>query len=73
MKMKLLGDLEVPAIAAAIEAHQRRITQAILDHAMKICTEKNVRALPIFCLYLYFIKERKRKLRVPFVAFCISQ
>lgn len=72
MEMKLLGDLEVPAIAAAIEAHQRRITQAILDHAMKICTEKNVGAIPTFCLYLSFTKERNRKLRVPFVAFCIA-
>ncbi|KAJ4701439.1 universal stress protein A-like protein [Melia azedarach] len=35
-------DMEVPAFTAAIEAHQRRITQAILDHALKICSEKNV-------------------------------
>lgn len=37
------SDFEVPAFAAAIEAHQRRITQAILDHALKICSEKNVK------------------------------
>lgn len=36
-------NLEVPAFTAAIEAHQRRITQAILDHALQICTEKNVK------------------------------
>jgi hypothetical protein len=35
--------LEVPAFTQAIEAHQRRITQAILEHALKICSEKNVR------------------------------
>lgn len=50
MEMKLIGEVEVPAFAAAIEAHQRRITQAILDHATKICAEKNVRALSMFCL-----------------------
>ncbi|KAL2498106.1 Adenine nucleotide alpha hydrolase-like superfamily protein [Abeliophyllum distichum] len=36
------SDLEVPAFAAAIEAHQKRITQAILDHALQICSDKNV-------------------------------
>lgn len=50
MEMLLLGDLEVPAFAAAIELHQKRITQAIFDHAMKICAEKNVRAPSIFFL-----------------------
>ena len=34
--------VEVPAFTAAIEAHQGRITQAIIDHALKICSEKNV-------------------------------
>nr|ACG33352.1 ER6 protein [Zea mays] len=34
--------LEVPAFTQAIEAHQRRITQAILEHALKICSDKNV-------------------------------
>ncbi|XP_077224730.1 adenine nucleotide alpha hydrolases-like superfamily protein isoform X2 [Tasmannia lanceolata] len=34
--------VEVPAFAAAIEGHQKRITKAIMDHALKICTEKNV-------------------------------
>ncbi|RLN09790.1 hypothetical protein C2845_PM11G25010 [Panicum miliaceum] len=34
--------LEVPAFTQAIEAHQRRITKAILEHALKICFEKNV-------------------------------
>ncbi|KAG0471579.1 hypothetical protein HPP92_016125 [Vanilla planifolia] len=33
--------VEVPAFTAAIEAHQRRITDAILDHALQICKEKN--------------------------------
>ncbi|KAJ4845929.1 hypothetical protein Tsubulata_008412, partial [Turnera subulata] len=33
-------DLEVPAFTAAIEAHQKRITQAILDHALEICGDK---------------------------------
>ncbi|XP_010266116.1 PREDICTED: universal stress protein PHOS34 [Nelumbo nucifera] len=35
------SDLEVPAFTAAIEAHQRRITNAILNHALKICSEKH--------------------------------
>ena len=43
VKFDLSGDLEVPAITAAIEAHQRRITEAVLEHALKICSEKNVR------------------------------
>lgn len=38
------SDLEVPAFTAAIEAHQRRITEAILDHALRICSENNVKA-----------------------------
>ncbi|KAL5777352.1 hypothetical protein ACOSP7_010278 [Xanthoceras sorbifolium] len=36
------SDLEVPAITAAIEAHQKRITEAIIEHAMKICSQKKV-------------------------------
>ncbi|XP_049390992.1 universal stress protein PHOS34 [Solanum stenotomum] len=35
------SDIEVPAFTAAIEAHQKRITQAILDHALEICANKN--------------------------------
>jgi hypothetical protein len=35
--------LEVPAFTAAIEAHQKRITEAVLAHALKICSEKKVR------------------------------
>ncbi|XP_031264723.1 universal stress protein PHOS34-like isoform X2 [Pistacia vera] len=35
-------NLEVPAFTAAIEAHQRKITEAILEHALKICSDKNV-------------------------------
>ncbi|XP_044510005.1 universal stress protein PHOS34 isoform X2 [Mangifera indica] len=35
-------NLEVPAFSAAIEAHQRKITEAVLEHALKICSEKNV-------------------------------
>ncbi|XP_012067983.1 universal stress protein PHOS34 isoform X2 [Jatropha curcas] len=34
-------DLEVPAFTAAIEAHQKRITEAVLEHALQICSEKN--------------------------------
>uniref|UniRef100_A0A453PLM2 UspA domain-containing protein n=1 Tax=Aegilops tauschii subsp. strangulata TaxID=200361 RepID=A0A453PLM2_AEGTS len=34
---------EVPAFTQAIESHQRRITEAILEHALKICSDKNVR------------------------------
>lgn len=33
--------VEVPAFTAAIEAHQRRITEAIMAHALQICKEKN--------------------------------
>ncbi|KAK7275834.1 hypothetical protein RIF29_16959 [Crotalaria pallida] len=36
--------LEVPAFAAAIEAHQKRITDAVLDHALGICSEFNLTA-----------------------------
>ncbi|MED6209752.1 hypothetical protein PIB30_057760 [Stylosanthes scabra] len=35
-------DLEVPAITAAIEAHQKRITEAVLNHALGICAEFNL-------------------------------
>ncbi|XWS25366.1 hypothetical protein CRYUN_Cryun27aG0062800 [Craigia yunnanensis] len=35
------SDLEVPAFTAAIEAHQKRITEVILDYALQICSEKN--------------------------------
>ncbi|OVA01794.1 Universal stress protein A [Macleaya cordata] len=35
-------NLEVPAFAKAIEAHQRRITEAIMSHALQICSEKKV-------------------------------
>lgn len=38
----------MPAFTAAIEAHQRRITKAILDHALEICAQKNVRAFNFF-------------------------
>ncbi|KAF8404688.1 hypothetical protein HHK36_009576 [Tetracentron sinense] len=34
--------LEVPAFAAAIEAHQRRISKAIMDHALQLWAEKKV-------------------------------
>ncbi|XP_028802210.1 universal stress protein PHOS34 [Neltuma alba] len=36
------SDLEVPAFTAAIETHQKRITDAILDHALGICSKLNV-------------------------------
>ncbi|WJX58005.1 hypothetical protein P8452_43506 [Trifolium repens] len=35
------SDLDVPAFAAAIEAHQKRITDSILDHALGICSQFN--------------------------------
>lgn len=34
--------LEVPAFAAAVEAHQKRITEAIIKHALEIASQKNV-------------------------------
>lgn len=34
--------LEVPAFAEAIEAHQKRITQAIIKRALEVSAEKNV-------------------------------
>ncbi|CAA6659493.1 unnamed protein product [Spirodela intermedia] len=33
--------VEVPAFTAAIEAHQRRISEAIIAHAREICAEKH--------------------------------
>ncbi|XP_074282516.1 universal stress protein PHOS32-like [Silene latifolia] len=36
------ANVEVPAFKAAIEDHQRRITDAILQEALKICAENNV-------------------------------
>ncbi|OAY76855.1 universal stress protein PHOS34-like [Ananas comosus] len=36
------SDVDVPAFSAAIEAHQRRITDAILKHALDICADRNV-------------------------------
>ncbi|KAI7731991.1 hypothetical protein M8C21_030179 [Ambrosia artemisiifolia] len=35
------SDVEVPAFTAAIEAHQRRITEAIITHAFNICQHNN--------------------------------
>ncbi|TYG97607.1 hypothetical protein ES288_A10G052200v1 [Gossypium darwinii] len=40
LRWALDNDLEVPAFTAAIEAHQKRITDAILNHALQICAEK---------------------------------
>ncbi|XP_028078508.1 universal stress protein PHOS34-like isoform X1 [Camellia sinensis] len=37
------SDLEVPAFTAAIEAHQRKISDAIMKHALQICSDKNVK------------------------------
>ncbi|KAF9603452.1 hypothetical protein IFM89_036245 [Coptis chinensis] len=34
------SDPEVPAFAAAIEAHQKRISEAIIAHALEICSEE---------------------------------
>ncbi|KAG4402506.1 hypothetical protein GLYMA_02G213100v4 [Glycine max] len=36
------SDIEVPAFTAAIEAHQKRITNAVLDHVLGICSEFNL-------------------------------
>uniref|UniRef100_A0A164X2R8 UspA domain-containing protein n=1 Tax=Daucus carota subsp. sativus TaxID=79200 RepID=A0A164X2R8_DAUCS len=36
------SDLEVPAFNAAIEKHQKRISDAIISHAVEICSENNV-------------------------------
>uniref|UniRef100_A0A7N0TQK9 UspA domain-containing protein n=1 Tax=Kalanchoe fedtschenkoi TaxID=63787 RepID=A0A7N0TQK9_KALFE len=36
------SDVEVPAFTAAIEAHQKRITEAIIEHALSICAETKV-------------------------------
>ncbi|KAK7385383.1 hypothetical protein VNO78_31100 [Psophocarpus tetragonolobus] len=36
------SDIEVPAFTAAIEAHQKRITNAVLDHALGICSQFNL-------------------------------
>nr|GEU90055.1 hypothetical protein [Tanacetum cinerariifolium] len=37
----LRGDVEVPAFTQAIEAHQRKITDAIITHSLDICANKN--------------------------------
>ncbi|CAN1331983.1 hypothetical protein LINPERPRIM_LOCUS35549 [Linum perenne] len=54
------SDLEVPAFTAAIEAHQKRITEAIFDHALDICRKQNlVIILPfsflLICCLLFLI------------------
>ena len=36
------GGVEVPAFAAAIEQHQKRITDAILEHARQIYADRSV-------------------------------
>ncbi|KAJ4873293.1 Adenine nucleotide alpha hydrolases-like superfamily protein [Raphanus sativus] len=36
------SDVEVPAFAAAIEQHQKRITDAILEHARQIYADRSV-------------------------------
>ncbi|KAK1367024.1 Adenine nucleotide alpha hydrolase superfamily protein [Heracleum sosnowskyi] len=36
------SDLEVPAFNAAIEKHQKRISDAIISHAVQICSKENV-------------------------------
>ncbi|KAM7520839.1 hypothetical protein LguiB_019801 [Lonicera macranthoides] len=36
------SDVEVPAFTAAIVAHQRRITDAIIAHALQNCSDTNV-------------------------------
>ncbi|KAE9458811.1 hypothetical protein C3L33_09235, partial [Rhododendron williamsianum] len=50
------SDVEVPAITAAIEAHQRRISEAILTHALQICSIK--------VLGLSFVKNVKTQVMV---------
>lgn len=46
------GDIEVPAFTAAIEAHQKRITNAVLDHVLGICSEFN---LTVRFAYSFFL------------------
>ncbi|XP_065847347.1 universal stress protein PHOS34 isoform X2 [Euphorbia lathyris] len=38
------SDLEVPAFTAAIESHQKRITEAVMQHALHICNQKDAKA-----------------------------
>ncbi|XP_028212917.1 uncharacterized protein LOC114395349 isoform X2 [Glycine soja] len=44
------SDIEVPAFTAAIEAHQKRITNAVLDHVLGICSEFNLTVTKKKCL-----------------------
>nr|GEV86974.1 hypothetical protein [Tanacetum cinerariifolium] len=37
----LQGDVEASAFTQAIEAHQRKITDAIITHSLEICANKN--------------------------------
>ncbi|WCJ20820.1 Adenine nucleotide alpha hydrolases-like superfamily protein [Euphorbia peplus] len=37
------SDLEVPAFTAAIESHQKRITEAVLEHALQICVQNGAK------------------------------
>ncbi|CAN1331977.1 Universal stress protein A-like protein [Linum perenne] len=57
------GDLEVPAFTAAIEAHQKRITEAIFDHALDICRKQNlVIILPVAVRTQVVIGDPKEKI-----------
>lgn len=49
------GDIEVPAFTAAIEAHQERITRAVLDHALGICSQFNLGVRFPFLSFLFLI------------------
>ncbi|PHU20469.1 hypothetical protein BC332_11620 [Capsicum chinense] len=65
------SDIEVPAFTAAIEAHQKRITQAILDHALEICAKKNVSCLRLPTSHLLYVNVNLRlcTLHAPFTRY----
>nr|GEX06508.1 universal stress protein PHOS34 [Tanacetum cinerariifolium] len=42
------SEVEVPAFTQAIQAHQRKITDAIITHSLEICANKNVIASSLF-------------------------
>lgn len=50
------GDIEVPAFTAAIEAHQERITRAVLDHALGICSEFNLSVRFPFSSFIFLLQ-----------------
>lgn len=57
------GDIEVPAFTAAIEAHQERITRAVLDHALGICSQFNLGVrFPFLSFFIFnFVQSNFRR------------